>query len=331
MRRFQQEQMSRRLKPLLLLALLPLISWYTNTVSTGMFHGKIRFSSSQTRLASDQLSFSGGPNGKVYTNYVKMQTSKLDSAQHHDNILRDDKNKIEPQLYERFFKYQKDRIVDFSGKNAVCVGARLGAEVRAMRRMGALAVGIDLNPGFDNPHVLLGDAHSVGFAPGSVDLVYTNVLDHILNLDIFFDSIANQLAQGGVFLIDLSKKAPDEFATNDFRQNKEDIISSLRRDFEIVYESDDQKPEPVWFYIARRKARVDGKVSGLIPATIIVGEPLNEVRTRALALRAQGLFVIAMSAGASKDNVVLACSDDLLYENQVRVEQIGMGRAGCAI
>ena len=45
-----------------------------------------------------------------------------------------------------------------------------------------------------------------------------------------------------------------------------------------MYESDEQNSESVSFIIACRKARIDGKVSGSIPAAIIAGEPLNKVK-----------------------------------------------------
>ena len=267
-----------------------------------------------------------------YDKYVKTQISKLDDPVHHSNIVHDDKNKIEPELYTRFSKYQRDGIIDFVGKRAICVGARLGAEVRAMRRIGALAVGVDLNPGLNNPHVLLGDAHSIGFAPGSADLLYSNVLDHILDIDGFIEQVADQLAGGALFLMDLSKKAPDKYATNDFRKKKGDVMESLRNNFAVVHELDESKPEQVWFIVARRKVRLDGKSSGSVPAVLVVGDPIANVRSSALALKAEGVFVIAMSPGASKDKTVLTCSQDLQSgKGQLRTEQIGRGAAACSL
>ena len=299
-------------------------SWYLRSAGNGVSRSE-RYEPGSTSARAF-----GGASPSAYEQYVKTQASKLDSPEHHDNIVRDDKNKIEPEIYERFVRYQKEGVVDFLGKNAICVGARLGAEVRAMRRVGALAIGVDLNPGAENPHVLLGDAHSTAFASGSADLVYSNVLDHILEVDRFIDKVADQLAEGGQFLLDLSKKAPDEYATNDFRQTKGDVVSYLQRDFEVLHELDELKPESVWFIIARRKNRKDGKMSGSVPATVVIGEPIDAVRSRALMLVMEGHFVVAMSPGASKDKVVLPCSEDLKVGNLTRVEQIGRGAPVCS-
>jgi hypothetical protein len=43
-----------------------------------------------------------------------------------------------------------------AGKSILCIGARLGGEVRAFTRLGALAIGVDLNPGVRNPWSLWG-------------------------------------------------------------------------------------------------------------------------------------------------------------------------------
>ena len=45
----------------------------------------------------------------------------------------------------------------------LCLGARLGTEVRALHNLGYFAIGIDLNPGVDNPYVLMGDFHKLVF------------------------------------------------------------------------------------------------------------------------------------------------------------------------
>lgn len=68
-----------------------------------------------------------------------------------------------------------------SGVPVLCIGARLGGEVRALKSLGALAIGIDLNPGSDSMDVVAGDMEDIPFANGSFALVYSNVLDHVYN------------------------------------------------------------------------------------------------------------------------------------------------------
>merc|ERR1712166_860795 len=265
-----------------------------------------------------------------YDSYVKKQVAKLNNPAHHDNIKRNDKAIIEAVLHRRFVKYQSSGVVDFKGKHTVCVGARLGGEVRAMRSLEAIAVGVDLNPGEKNPHVLLGDAHSIGFAPGSVEILYSNVLDHILNLDNFVEQVAGVLSGGGLFLVDLSKKAADEYAVHDFRKEKAVFMNLLQSHFTIVSELDESQPESVWFIVAKRKVRNDGKI-GSADAVLVVGDGLSAVSSKAVELREKGAFVVAMSPDVSKDKVVLACSTDISSSAFAQVVEVGSGGKACGM
>ena len=57
------------------------------------------------------------------------------------------------------------------GQDAAVVGARIGTEVKAFLDLGAVAIGIDLNPGENNRYVVYGDFHDLQFASGSIDVV----------------------------------------------------------------------------------------------------------------------------------------------------------------
>ena len=74
-------------------------------------------------------------------------------------------------------------VAGFGGRTVLCLGARLGGEVRAFKSLGAVAVGIDLEPGRGNMDVVFGDFHDVPFAADSFDYAYSNVLDHIATCD----------------------------------------------------------------------------------------------------------------------------------------------------
>merc|ERR1712166_1422293 len=244
-----------------------------------------------------------------YDSYVKKQVAKLNNPAHHDNIKRNDKAIIEAVLHRRFVKYQSSGVVDFKGKHTVGVG---------------------LNPGEKNPHVLLGDAHSIGFAPGSVEILYSNVLDHILNLDNFVEQVAGVLSGGGLFLVDLSKKAVDEYAVHDFRKEKAVFMNLLQSHFTIVSELDESQPESVWFIVAKRKVRNDGKI-GSADAVLVVGDGLSAVSSKAVELREKGAFVVAMSPDVSKDKVVLACSTDISSSAFAQVVEVGSGGKACGM
>ena len=57
----------------------------------------------------------------------------------------------------------KKNVRPLVGSPVLCVGARLGGEVRAFQSLPEvqLAIGVDFNPGEKNPLVMYGDAHSL--------------------------------------------------------------------------------------------------------------------------------------------------------------------------
>lgn len=85
----------------------------------------------------------------------------------------------------------------------VCAGARQGTEVEVLRDLGFRnAWGIDLNPGPDNPLVKKGDFMHMENASGSVDLLYSNCLDHAFDLKGFFREHGRVLKPDGYALYD---------------------------------------------------------------------------------------------------------------------------------
>ena len=89
----------------------------------------------------------------------------------------------------------------------LCVGARLGAEVKAFRAAvpGLLSVGTDYNPGNRNPYVMWGDAHSLQFSPNSLAVLYTNVLDHIRNTSTFAREAHRVLRPNGTLWVEMDQ------------------------------------------------------------------------------------------------------------------------------
>jgi len=84
--------------------------------------------------------------------------------------------------------------------NVLCLGARVGGEVRAFIDKGYFAIGIDLEPGENNHHVLHGDFHNLVFQDRTIDIVYTNSLDHVLDFDKIIGEVYRVLKPQGIFL-----------------------------------------------------------------------------------------------------------------------------------
>lgn len=97
--------------------------------------------------------------------------------------------------------------VNWKGRTALCLAARIGSEVKAFLDLGCFAVGIDLNPGQQNRYVLYGDFHDLQFASNSVDFVFTNSLDHVFDIERMAKEIARVLKPTGVLIIEALKGA----------------------------------------------------------------------------------------------------------------------------
>jgi len=135
---------------------------------------------------------------KNYEDYLNHQSEKL--KKNYDIIHLSD------QEYEEivFNRYKKTDLI-FKNKTLICLAARLGGEVRAFKRLGALAVGIDLNPGVNNKDVLVGDFHNIQFPNESFDYVFTNSIDHVYDLDKFLKEVYRILKYDGKFIIELGE------------------------------------------------------------------------------------------------------------------------------
>jgi SAM-dependent methyltransferase len=128
-----------------------------------------------------------------YEAYLEHQKAKLET---HDFGRYDEE--FRTTLRERLSALE----IEWPGRSVLCLAARIGTEVKAFLDLRAFAVGIDLNPGADNRYVVHGDFHDLQFAPGSVDVVYTNSLDHAFDIDRIGKEVLKVLKPDGVFLVE---------------------------------------------------------------------------------------------------------------------------------
>lgn len=128
-----------------------------------------------------------------YDDYVQHQSSKLD-------VRSQDVGRYNAELREALTRRLDGE--DWQGARVLCLAARLGGEVEAFRSHGAFAVGIDLNPGRENPYVLAGDFHNLRFPDDCVDVVFTNSLDHALELDRLAGEARRVLRPGGRLIVE---------------------------------------------------------------------------------------------------------------------------------
>ena len=131
-----------------------------------------------------------------YDDYVKHQSSKLDRI---EGRLKDREDDDLAMFLERF----QGCAALGEAHTVLCLGARLGTEVKALHKLGHFAVGIDLNPGEGNQHVLPGDFHNIVFPDGSLDAIYRNTLDHVYDLEKLLSEVTRLLRPGGLFVADI--------------------------------------------------------------------------------------------------------------------------------
>ena len=105
------------------------------------------------------------------------------------------------KFYSRFKHLQGLLARDAS---IICCGARQGTEVEVLRDLGfANAFGIDLNPGPDNRIVRPGDFMKLDVPANSLDLLYTNCVDHAFDLEAMMAEHARVLKPDGFLLYDM--------------------------------------------------------------------------------------------------------------------------------
>ena len=144
-----------------------------------------------------------------YDEYLEHQGSKLDKIAHR---LREKEDEDFAEFRRRFAS-----CAALAGARSVlCLGARLGTEVRALHDLGYFAIGIDLNPGERNPCVLPGDFHRIVFPDGAVDVIYTNALDHVFSLEELVGEVRRLLRPGGVFVADLELGSEEGFIPGEY-------------------------------------------------------------------------------------------------------------------
>lgn len=180
---------------------------------------------------------------KNYLEYTEHQKSKLDK----------EKEWI-PGFDNQYFGILKERLFDdfvscdIQKGNVLCLGSRLGGEVRAFIKLGCFAVGIDLNPGENNEHVLYGDFHKIPFPPKSADIVFSNSLDHSFDFDQFIFGIKKVLRNNGFLILEIAKGYEEGTITGPYESfhwaKTEDIIKIIENHgFKLIRRMDIEIPE----------------------------------------------------------------------------------------
>ncbi len=137
-----------------------------------------------------------------YEEYLSHQSQKFNETL---KIYGGFKNKTILWYRKRFYRRFR-HLPSLLSKSAtiLCLGARQGTEVEVLWDMGYKnAVGLDLNPGPENPYVKQGDFMALEYPDSSVDMVYSNCVDHAFDLSKFFQEHARVLKPDGYAIYDI--------------------------------------------------------------------------------------------------------------------------------
>ncbi|CAL5004385.1 unnamed protein product [Urochloa decumbens] len=163
----------------------------------------------------------------TYEDYLRHQLNKtLDPRLRRVWATRDWHRKV--STFARLFASLQREGLLTNASRALCVGARLGQEVAALRQVGvANAVGIDLAPA--PPLVVRGDFHAQPFGDETFDFEFSNVFDHALYPDRFAAEIERTLRPGGVAVIHVAvHRRGDKYSANDLL-DVEGLVGLFRR------------------------------------------------------------------------------------------------------
>ena len=110
----------------------------------------------------------------------------------------------------------------------LCLGARFGTEVEVLRDLGYInAQGTDLEPGPENPYVVTGDFMAIDAETSSVDMIYSNAVDHAFDLRKFLAEHARVLKPQGLAIYDISMIPPGPFEAVDWGEARNLYIMML--------------------------------------------------------------------------------------------------------
>ena len=190
-----------------------------------------------------------------YEDYIKFQSEKTLNPEKRKKWLGE-----EWDLKLNGFKAEFSKLRSFLSENTkiLCIGARTGQEVVALKEMGFNnVIGIDIIP--HDPHVIFGDMHNLEFEDESFDMVYTNIMDHSLNPQKFVDEIERVLKINGVLFLQCQIGIDqDQYAESIIENPIYDIVTLFNRSFCITCQPMERNFEGMNFeFILQKNENLD--------------------------------------------------------------------------
>ena len=131
-----------------------------------------------------------------YQSYLEHQSSKFKTMETRLEVSFD------RRANDFFNGFRKHEFLE--GLTVICLGSRDGAEVHALRKMGLLAVGVDIKYPEGSEFTHFGDFHDIPYPDGVFGAAYTNCLDHIHSPQKFLSEIRRVLTGDGLLIVDMT-------------------------------------------------------------------------------------------------------------------------------
>lgn len=165
-----------------------------------------------------------------YDSYIRLQIGKTaDSKRRKTWVGEEWDEKV--SAFQAHFRSLSFLI---QGVSALCVGARTGQEVSALKSLGCDAIGVDLVP--SPPLVMYGDMHELPFGESSFDFCFSNCFDHSLLPLKFAAELERVTRSGGHICLHLQlNKSDDFFGVTDVFDSKS--VIELFSECELIHQT----------------------------------------------------------------------------------------------
>ena len=163
-------------------------------------------------------------NYENYEDYINFQKKKTTDPEKRNKWLNEEwQSKIDGFKAE----FSKFGSILNSDTKALCLGARTGQEVVALKELGVEdSIGIDIVP--QEPNVILGDIHNLEFEDDSFDFVYTNILDHSIDPRKMLNEAERVLKPTGLLFVQIQLGInQDEYTEFEVKDPVYDILPLL--------------------------------------------------------------------------------------------------------
>ena len=160
---------------------------------------------------------------KKYEDYVNKQ---LEKTLNKDKIKKwkEEEWQIKLDGFRHLFKRNEEFLQN--KKNSICLGARTGQEVFALRELGLNSIGIDLAE--FPPYTIKGDIHNLEFDDKKFDLIFTNILDHSLYIEKFISEMERVCIKDGNIILNIQLNIPGDDYSENIINDLEPIINLFK-------------------------------------------------------------------------------------------------------